>query len=636
MLPGQMTKVRKDMKNTFTTYALCSEGNAGSRLSIIDAGFSSQPDFSPQTSEYPLLTGGFPSLTAETSFPLSPTLQLNGDLGDLSLQELERLAKAELERLNRITFRSYTVESDPRICVLAEDGGSLKNFIETYGGVLDIHALLLKNEHPEFPRVFDLAISRAKAGYELAYSVRVPIDRERCTYCGLCGPVCPVGCISEDLSVDFTLCTFCRDCETICPPKAIDIYGAQTRHLQSPALLLLDDIRLDIPDNGPPVYSQQTLPSFFATLFPSRIDEVITCDHRICQYSGRLAVGCSLCHEACIHGAIDRGDKGIEVDAFRCMECGACVSVCPTGALQYQRFPDGVFREYCRNLPLKSGSTVVLGSESSLHTLWWQRKLPTSAKLFFVEYPNVRALSLWHLLSLFTSGARRIILLDHAGEGTWLDQQARRIYQANVILEALFGLSDAVLVSTLQDLDSHLVGGTPYPLAKCFFPQGFGNRRVQLKALLEFLMQQSGRQPQLPADDTHCFTRLICDAERCTGCLACLNECRIGALSTNESELILQHHGAMCVGCGICVRVCPEDVLSLTTGALLNDAFFQPVVLSQAEPIACRKCGKVFGTRKSFNRVMAILSHRETIDTEHFEFCDVCRVENLFSAQPNE
>jgi ferredoxin len=164
---------------------------------------------------------------------------------------------------------------------------------------------------------------------------------------------------------------------------AIDLDRVETRHARTPALLLLDGVEIDIPPGGPPVYSMTTLPAFFAALYPSRIDEVISWDSAVCQYSGRLGIGCSLCSEACSQGAISRNCEGIDVDPVLCVECGSCVSVCPTGALQYQRFPDQVFVDYCRDMPLQPGATIILGSESKLHTLWWRRN-PAAA-----GYPDV-------------------------------------------------------------------------------------------------------------------------------------------------------------------------------------------------------------------------------------------------------
>ena len=99
--------------------------------------------------------------------------------------------------------------------------------------------------------------------------------------------------------------------------------------------------------------------------------------------------------------------------------------------------------------------------------------------------------------------------------------------------------------------------------------------------------------------------------------------------------MLLQFREAFCVDCGICRSVCPEDALSLTGGALLGEASFQPVLLARAEPMTCRRCGKVFGTRKSFERVMAILAKREAVNTMHFEYCGQCRVVHIFEAQTN-
>ncbi len=192
---------------------------------------------------------------------------------------------------------------------------------------------------------------------------------------------------------------------------------------------------------------------------------------------------------------------------------------------------------------------------------------------------------------------------------------------------------DRVVVSSLEDLDGHLGAGAPSPLKTTLTGPEFTSRRAGLEAILQFLMRESGRRPQLPAAAGASFVTLSCDTTRCTQCLACLNVCRVGALSSDESELQLRHHGARCVGCGSCVAVCPEAALSLRPGALLDEMFFQPVLLARAEPMICRACGKTFGTRRSYERVMEILSARRTVDTEHLLFCDTCRVVRLFEGQ---
>lgn len=621
------------MRRTYTTCVLVAEDNNKPRIRTIPAAFSPRRGFSPPVAEGILISGGFPALTPEAGFPVSPTLQLNGDLGAFSPADLASLALAELERLSRISCRSYIVESDPRLCVLAASVDKLKTFLDTYGGVLDLQPLLLEDGHRLFPGAMDLRVKKARVGFEVRYTLRSQVDPQRCAYCGLCGPACPAGCISEDLVIDFPRCTHCGICEQICPQQAIDLDGAVQKKLQTPALLLLDGVTLDLPEGAPDVYSEKTLPSFFATLFASRIDETVVWQAGLCQYNARLDSGCGLCREVCGQEAISRNSRGIEVDALRCTECCACVAVCPTGALQYQRFPDPEFFTYGRSIPLQPGTDLVIGGESSLHKLWWHKRPGPRSDLLFVEYPNVRALSFVHLLFLFALGARRIILLDHDGEGQWAGMQGLQIRQANAVLQSFFDLADRVVVSSLENLDGHLGAGAPSPLKTTLTGSEFTSRRAGLETVLQLLMQESGRRSQLPAVAGGSFATLSCDATRCSQCLACLNVCRIGALSTDESELLLRHHGALCIGCGSCVAVCPEAALKLSPGVLLDGSIFQPVLLARAEPMVCRACGKVYGTRRSFERVMEILSTRRTVETEHLLFCDTCRVVRYFEGQ---
>ena len=51
-------------------------------------------------------------------------------------------------------------------------------------------------------------------------------------------------------------------------------------------------------------------------------------------------------------------------------------------------------------------------------------------------------------------------------------------------------------------------------------------------------------------------------SEKCTRCMRCVNECKVGAISEDP------HHysGPECIGCYSCIAVCPERAISLTTG----------------------------------------------------------------------
>jgi ferredoxin len=104
-------------------------------------------------------------------------------------------------------------------------------------------------------------------------------------------------------------------------------------------------------------------------------------------------------------------------------------------------------------------------------------------------------------------------------------------------------------------------------------------------------------------------------------------------LSADSESLSLCWNGSLCIVCRSCVEACPEEALSHTGGAILEDTFFTPVEVSRAEPMACEGCGKVFGTRKSFEKVMAILAKKQQNPPEHLNYCEDCRVLKLLEDQ---
>jgi len=622
------------MSKSFSTCLLV-QGDSVPECVVAEVGLHPGGAVSSDQEKTVLIGGGFSSLTPESSFPLSATLQLNFDLGTFPQEELGRIAGAELKRKNEVDYRSYSVELDNRVCVVGDDAEQLNTWLDQYGGVLAATPLLLKGSAPDIPTVAELNIDGDDSICRLAYQVRSPIDFERCNYCGECGPVCPEHCISENLFLSFDECTLCKECEKVCHAGAIDIHSVVNEVLEVPAVIVLGNPDMDLAGKIKGIFYEKDLPEYFATLFPCRIDEVITCDNSICQYSGRLGTGCGLCLSSCRYGAITQDGSGVTVNSILCEECGECVAICPTGALQNERFTDSAFVDYFQDISIPEDSIVVIGDENSLHKLWWQQQGNRYENVFFLQYDTSRSLSLFHFLFLINYGASRILVLEaeqdaHRGKGVEVQKQ---IDLANALLASLFGSGDVVQRGGVEDFTQCIAGERVTGFGVRESDYTFVNRRQSLAYSLEKLVEMSERHPRLQPEGFAPFAQLRCDTSRCTQCMACLNECHIGAMTGDSQQLTLNHKGILCVACGICVRVCPENALTLSPIFTLSTDFFTPVELAKAEPMACRKCGKVFGTKKSFERVMAILSAKETVDTSHFEYCDTCRVVRLFEAE---
>jgi indolepyruvate ferredoxin oxidoreductase alpha subunit len=61
------------------------------------------------------------------------------------------------------------------------------------------------------------------------------------------------------------------------------------------------------------------------------------------------------------------------------------------------------------------------------------------------------------------------------------------------------------------------------------------------------------------------MTYIMRVTEDCTGCRTCLDEFECPALSLDETDGRVVIDGGRCVGCGVCVHVCPEGAITADT-----------------------------------------------------------------------
>jgi ferredoxin len=123
------------------------------------------------------------------------------------------------------------------------------------------------------------------------------------------------------------------------------------------------------------------------------------------------------------------------------------------------------------------------------------------------------------------------------------------------------------------------------------------------------------------------------DAGKCTLCMACVGACPEGALLDSKEAPALRFIEKNCVQCGLCVRTCPEQALELQPRLLLTAEARQARTLNEAQPFACIKCGKPFGTRQMVDGMLSRLgSHpmfTEAGALDRIKMCADCRVVDL-------
>ncbi len=615
------------MTDSSTSLFLVYDGSGTPVLSEQQTSAHPGQPFSPVTGADTIyLASGFPSLHPESSLPLSPTLQLSHDCSTCSPEMLTAIARAELSRCNSTRFPSSIHRADPSALVIGASSEELQDFLDTYGGVLQLTPLLCKGSSPDFDTLVEPVLSSENGDPTLRYLTPLPLDRQKCTLCGRCGPACPEQCISSDLFLDLDQCSRCGICTDLCPEEAIDLHAMEARTARAAALVLLPGAELKIPPSMPGIYPADRMDRLFSTVFDVAVDEVISCSHSLCHYCARLESSCRRCVEACPQGAVQTGLEGIVVDQLKCSECGCCVGTCPTGAMQYLRLTDQQFCDFFTTIH-PAGMQVVMGGEDELRDFHWRTDTRYQDTLFF-EFPQVHALTAMHLLLLLARGASRVIILAANNKKAELHQA--RIAQE--IITALYDQNDRIAVTTVSDLAQELRPALEPLVATPLQPAAIsGNRRELLATCFHHLFSQNEEPVELTGELFSDFGSLQCDPEKCTLCLACLNECAIGALAGDPQNWTLTLQPLLCVQCGTCASVCPEQALQLLPGLRLNDQAFTRMDLARAEPMQCRQCGKVFGTRQSFERVMEIMRHRETAETlVLYEYCDTCRVRKLY------
>ncbi len=582
-----------------------------------------------------LIAGGFSAVHPNSPYPLSATLQLNADFTDMDDAELKALAKTELKRCHNHSVPSYIIEPDSRVTLLGTDAAKLHDFMESYSGILDISPLLLKGYDPDLTRAQELHIGRDQGKFTISFTCKQPIDLSQCTHCGVCGSACPEQCLDEQLFLDFDRCSLCNACVEVCDSAAIDLHCVEERQLTTPAIVALRGAEGSLPEDTTGIYSIDTLPDLFATLYMREVQEVIGWNPDFCQYSARLQTGCSACLDACPHHAIKQDRDGVHIDHLRCMECGACLSSCPSAALHYHRFDDPLLLEYLGSLPLRPGMRLVIGDEAALHRYWWRNTTQEHKNLLFLEFPQTAALHAMHFLLLSALGASQVIILT-SEEG----KPTAQMQFGNTLLSHLLYQEQMLTTCSVEGLATILAQDIPTcPPRTPYQDFSYENRRLKLVDILHALGVQKTQEHAILIDKrTPDFGEIRCNEELCTGCMACINECRMGALSADSTGYSLKHRPALCIQCGICVGVCPEKALTPHRGPLMDEHFFGISTLAQAEPARCKGCGNIFGTQKSLEKVMAILTSKDMWDENDdlLAYCDECRVVNLYQSVGQE
>ena len=372
----------------------------------------------------------------------------------------------------------------------------------------------------------------------------------------------------------------------------------------------------------------------------------------ICAHGRSGIQGCNACIEICSTQAISSDGDHVKVDPHLCMGCGACATVCPSGAMgyQYPRVADrgAQMKQLLSAYRNAGGESAVIvfhngtdGRDLLARAATEGEGLP--ARALPVETWHVASLGLDLLLPAIAFGARHVVVLAAGSEDA--EYIAALKSQMAIGQEVLAGLGYAgrhfaVIEAATPEAMEHAFGalGEATPVAA---PATFllsNDKRTAIEFAVEHLVKHAPTKVDeiaLPPGSPYGAVRV--DTAKCTMCMACVGSCPESALMDGVDQPLLKFLERNCVQCGLCESTCPEDAITLQPRLLLTPAAREARVLNQTQPFHCVRCDKPFGTKQMVAAMLGRLAGHSMFTQSdalrRLQMCADCRVVDMMQSK---